>query len=138
MANNVMDLLLKSDTSKVKIPTKEVKIQSLSEAFGEDVIFTIQAIGIEKYNEIQEAGVTLDEDALSDIDYNKIQLLTVLEGVKEPNLKSKELMEHFKAHTPIELLQRMFSGKPGEIATLYNHINELCGFGKNAVEEIKN
>ena len=57
MANNVMDLLLKSDTSKVKIPTKEVKIKSLSEAFGEDVIFTIQAIGIEKYNEVGGVGL---------------------------------------------------------------------------------
>ena len=56
MANNVMDLLLKSDTSKVKIPTKEVKIQSLSEAFGEDVIFTIQAIGIENIMKFKRLG----------------------------------------------------------------------------------
>lgn len=138
MASNVMDLLLKADTSKLKKATREVKIQSLSDAFGEDVVFTIQALGIEKYNEIQEQGVILDEDDIGDIDYNKIQLLTVLEGVKEPNLKSKELMEHFKAHTPIELIQKMFAGRPGEVATLYNHINDLCGFGKKAIEEIKN
>ncbi|EJO5347139.1 phage portal protein [Clostridium botulinum] len=138
MINNVMDLLLKADTSKLKRATKEVKIQSLSESFGQDVVFTLQAIPIEKYNEIQEQGVSIDEEELSNIDYNKIQMLTVLEGVKEPNLKSKELMEHFKAHTPIELLQRMFSGRPGEIATLYNNINDLCGFGRKAIEEIKN
>lgn len=139
MASNVMDLLLKADTTKLKRPTRQIKVQSLSDALGEEVIFTIQAIEIEKYNKIQEQGVTIDEyeDGPSDIDYNKIQMLTLLEGVVDPNLKSKELMEHFKAHSPSELLQRMFAGKPGEISTIYNHINDLCGFGKKAIEEIK-
>jgi hypothetical protein len=135
---NVMDLLLKADKSKIKRATKEVKIQSLSDAFGEDVVFTIQSIGIEKYTEIQEQGVTVGEDGPEDIDYNKLQMLTLLEGIKEPNLKSKELMDYYGAHTPIELLQILFTGKPGEISNLYNHIQELCGFGNKAVEEVKN
>lgn len=47
-------------------------------------------------------------------------------------------MEHFKAHTPSELLEMMFNDKPGEIAALYREINDLSGFSKGVVEEIKN
>ncbi|KNF10057.1 phage XkdN-like protein [Gottschalkia purinilytica] len=134
--SNVMDLLLKSDVDKIKIPTKKVKIQSLSDSFENDVIFTIQAIPVEVYNSIQESGLEMEDGEVNNVDINKIQILTVLEGVKEPNLKSKELMSHFKAHTPTELLQKMC--RPGEITSLYNIINDLCGFGKDAVSEIKN
>ncbi|WP_234123448.1 phage tail assembly chaperone [Clostridium hydrogenum] len=138
MNNNVMDLLLKADTSKIKKPTKKVKIQSLSESLGEEVIFTIEALSMSVYSSIQESSYSLVDNELSDIDINKIQVLTVIEGVKEPNLKDKQLLEHFKVHSPVELVEKMFSGKPGEITNLYNHINSLCGFDKKAVEEVKN
>ncbi|MBC2398007.1 phage tail assembly chaperone [Clostridium tetanomorphum] len=138
MNKNVVDLLLKSDISKIKRPTKKVRIKSLSDAFGEDVIFTLQAVPMSVYNSIQESAVSLTDDEINNIDTNKIQILTVLEGVKEPNFKSKELMEHFKAHTPSELLEMMFNDKPGEIAALYREINDLSGFSKGVVEEIKN
>lgn len=137
--SNVMDILLKSDIDKIKLPIKQVKIKSLSEIFGEDIVFTIQAIQVKKYNEIQESGIKISEDGeLGEIDSNKIQILTIIESVKEPNLKSKELMEHFKVHSPTELIEKLFAGKPGEVLKLYNSINELCGYGKGAVEEIKN
>ncbi|WP_125154305.1 phage tail assembly chaperone [Clostridium rectalis] len=138
MNKNAIDLLLKSDVSKIKRPTRKVKIKSLSEALGEDIIFTLQAVPMSIYNSIQESCVSLEDDEINNIDTNKIQLLTVLEGIKEPDLKSKELIEHFKTHTPIELLETMFNDKPGEIAALYKEINELSGFGKGVIEEIKN
>ncbi|MFL0248862.1 phage tail assembly chaperone [Clostridium neuense] len=138
MSNNVMDLLLKADTSKIKKPVKKVKIQSLSESLGEEVVFTIEALSMKEYSAIQESSYSLVNNELSDIDVNKIQILTVLEGVKEPNLKDKQLLEHFNAHSPVELIEKMFAGRPGEITNLYNHINSLCGFDKGTIEEIKN
>ncbi|WP_034868573.1 phage tail assembly chaperone [Clostridium lundense] len=138
MNKNVVDLLLKSDISKIKRPTRKVKIKSLSDAFGEEIIFTLQAVPMSVYNSIQESCISLEDDEINNIDTNKIQLLTVLEGIKEPNLKSKELMEHFKAHTPNELLEIMFNDKPGEISALYKEINDLSGFGKGVVEAVKN
>ena len=65
-----------------------------------------------------------------------MQIMTVLAGVKEPNLKNKELMEKFNAPTPKELLQKLLLS--GEITNLYNVISELSGYGPDSVAEVKN
>lgn len=130
---NTLDLLLKLDESKIKKPTKQVEIRRLSEALGEKVVFTCQAVTANKMAEIQE--MVLDVKT-QQIDVQEMQIMTVLAGVKEPNLKNKELMEKFNAPTPKELLQKLLLS--GEITNLYNVISELSGYGPDSVAEVKN
>ena len=70
------------------------------------------------------------------IDVQEMQIMTVLAGVKEPDLKDKKLLEKFNAPTPKELLQKLLLS--GEITNLYNVISELSGYGPDSVAEIKN
>ena len=51
--------------------------------------------------------------------------------------RNKEVLEHFKAPTPKELINKLLLA--GEIDELYNTINELNGYDKEDEEEdIKN
>ncbi len=130
---NTLDLLLQLDESKLKKPSKEVEMKRLSELTGERVIFKVEALTPAKMEEIQE--VSMDE-ATENINISELQNMTVLEGVKNPSFKSKELMEKFGVHTPKDLIRKILL--PGEIITLYNIIGELSGFDGGAVEEVKN
>ena len=120
---NTLDLLLKADLNELKIPTNEVKVKRLSEILKTDVIFKVKAITYDKREELLE---TNDKDF-------KIHIL--LEGVQEPSLKSKELMEKYKAITPVETVKKLLL--PGEIEDLYTEISKLSGFGKDTLEELK-
>ncbi|MCT4605860.1 MAG: hypothetical protein N4A64_07105 [Marinisporobacter sp.] len=130
---NTLDLLLQLDESKLRKPSKEVEMKRLSEAIGEKVIFRVEALTPDKMEEIQE--LAMDEEQES-INIGELQRMTVIEGVKSPSLKSKELMDKFHVYTPKDLVTKLLL--PGEIITLYNIIGELSGFDGGAVEEVKN
>lgn len=134
---NTLDLLLKSDLSKVRRPIKVVEIKRLSDSLGESVLFKCEALDAEKFNEIQENALSINEKGeFENINTSELQIFSIIEGVKEPNLKSKELMNMFGAPTPKELVKTLLL--PGEISNLYNVISDLSGFTKDAVSEIKN
>lgn len=118
-----LDLLLKANIEDMKIPSTEVNIKRLSNQLGTDVIFKLQAVNFDKLEEIKEA---------SDKDFN-IQVL--IAGVKEPNLKSKDLQEKLGTLTPIDTAKKLLL--VGEISELYEKISELSGYGVNTIEEIK-
>lgn len=133
----ILDLLLNLDEEKIKNrPSKKVKIARLSEVSGSEVIFTCQAVSAERMKNIEENAIKYNTSGQPDIDVNEVQLFTVLEGVKDPDLKNKELREKFGALNPKELVMKLLL--PGEITRLYNVISELSGYGDNAVEEVKN
>lgn len=137
MSKSTLDLLLKSDLTKIKKPTKEVELKRLSEILEDTVIFKCEALDAERFNEIQENALHINEKGeFENINTSEMQIFTILEGVKEPNLKSKELLEKFGAITPKELIKSLLL--PGEISNLYNIISELSGFNKDTVVEIKN
>lgn len=138
-AVNVLDLLLGSDIGEIKLPTKQVEITRLSEAFGAPFVLTVSALSPEKYEEVQDMAVSIKgKDA--DIEITLLQLLVVMEGVVDPSgkpmFKNKELMQKFKASTPKELVRKLLLS--GEIANLYAEISSLTGFGDGAVKEVKN
>lgn len=138
-AVNVLDLLLGSDIGKIKLPTKQVEITRLSEAFGAPFVLTVSALSPEKYEEVQDMAVSIKgKDA--DIEITLLQLLVVMEGVVDPSgkpmFKNKELMQKFKASTPKELVRKLLLS--GEIANIYAEISSLTGFGDGAVKEVKN
>nr|WP_312578342.1 XkdN-like protein [Sedimentibacter sp.] len=123
---NVLDMLLNIDSNKIKNPAKEMEITRLSELTGQKVVFKLEGVDMAKYAQIAEQSKEVAD----------IRLFTVLEGVREPNLKSNELCEKYNAITPKEVLVKLLL--PGEINTLYEGISELSGFNKDAVVEVKN
>lgn len=138
-AVNVLDLLLGSDIGEIKLPTKQVEITRLSEAFGAPFVLTVSALSPEKYEEVQDMAVSIKgKDA--DIEITLLQLLVVMEGVVDPSgkpmFKNKELMQKFKASTPKELVRKLLLS--GEIANIYAEISSLTGFGEGVVKEVKN
>ena len=120
---NTLDLLLKADINSIKRPVKEIKIKRLSKVLNADIVFTVTALSLDKLEELRESNSK---------DFN---IHTILEGVKEPNLKSRDLMEKFNAITPVELVKKLLL--PGEIEDVYLAISKLSGYGINTIEEIK-
>lgn len=138
-AVNVLDMLLGSDIEEIKLPTKEVEVQRLSEVYGTPFVLTITALTPDQYEEIQDMAVGIKgKDA--DIDLKLLQTLVLLEGVVDgagkPMFKNKDLMSKFKVKTPKELIKKILLS--GEIASIYGEISELSGFGENSVTAVKN
>jgi hypothetical protein len=131
--SKVLELLLAADVSKIKKPSKDVEVKRLSEIFGEKIVFTCEAIDAEALKYINEAS-----EVNGEFDIPEMRRLTVINGVKDPSLKEKELLKKFGAATPTELLKNPSFLLPGEILSLYQTISDLSGFGEKAVEEVKN
>lgn len=120
--SNALDLLLKAELPGV--PEKEFKMKRLSELCGADVVFSLKALSYSRVADIRE---TCKGENMS--------VHIVLAGVTSPDLKSKELLEKYRAATPVELVKVMLL--PGEVEDLGREIEKLSGFRQNTVEEVK-
>ena len=73
-------------------------------------------------------------------DLYKIQMLTLCDGIKEPNFADENLLKHFNAFTPIDIFEKLFLA--GEVNDIYNKIAKLSGYDKDEkeknIEEVKN
>lgn len=140
MNKNIIDLLLAAEDSKFQRPSREVEIKRLSDVLGEKFVVKCEAISVDTYEEIQEQTMTIDDEGKPDVNFNDMQLFTVMEGVVDDEGKklffNKELQKKFGAPTPKELVRKLLLS--GEISKLYNTISDLSGFGKKSVEEVKN
>ena len=136
---STLAVLLGADRGKLRLmPTKQMEITRLSGIVGEPVIFTIRALTGEEFKEAQEAAYSLTKRGeLEDVDGRILQVMCVLNGTQDPNLKDKQLLDLYEAATPDELLNGSFL-LPGEVSQLFNTIQELSGFGAEAVAEVKN
>lgn len=138
-AVNILDLLLGSDIGEIKLPTKQVEITRLSEAYGAPFIITCKALTPERYEEVQDMAVNVQGKDV-DLDVTLLQLFVTIEGVVDeagkPLFKNKDLMAKFKAQTPKELVRKILLS--GEITNVYSEIAKLSGFGEDAVKEVKN
>lgn len=124
--------LLKMDPRK--LPEEELKIISLSEQCGENVIFRIRGLTPQEMGEISE-----DNDATYEQD-----IAIVLAGVVDPDLHSSELRKRFT-----EGMERKYAETftvensvcklllAGEIALLSRRIQKLSGYTVNLVEDVK-
>lgn len=136
---SLVDKLLQLDVNKVtEKPTKEFEIKRLSDIAGEKVLFKCQAIDGDTYADIQRKAIDISKKGtIRDMKIFEMQLMACVEGIVEPNLKDKKLLEHYGVPTPKELVKKMLL--PGEIADLYNVVNELSGYETDDEEEdIKN
>ena len=136
---STLAVLLGADRGKLRLmPTKQMEITRLSGIVGEPVIFTLRALTGEEFKEAQEAAYSLTKRGeLEDVDGRMLQVMCVLNGTQDPNLKDKQLLDLYEAATPDELLNGSFL-LPGEVSQLFNAIQELSGFGVDAVAEVKN
>lgn len=136
---SLIDKLLQLDVNKVtEKPTKEFEIKRLSELAGEKILFKCQALDGETYADIQRKAIDISKKGnIKDMKIFEMQLMTCVEGIIEPNLKDKKLLEYYGVPTPKELVKKILL--PGEIADLHNVINELSGYETDDEEEdIKN
>jgi hypothetical protein len=133
---NLVEQLLKIDAGKIEVPSKEVKLK-LAKLGNAEITFTCNAISMERYNEIQERVLQVDKKGnIQGFATAQAKIETVLAGVSE--LRSEELMKHFKAPTPKELMNKIFL--PGEVDILADTVTEVSGVEavSNKKEDIKN
>ena len=131
--SNIVEELLKIDLGEVEIPkeTKRIYLKKLKKEFS----FECVALDAEKANEIRMKAIDLASGSVDDIDMFKLQAYTVIEGCKNV-FKNKDLMKHFNAPTPIELVRRLLLD--GELTELSNTITELSSYQEVNDNEIKN
>lgn len=126
---SIIDLLLETDVEKLQAKhNKNYEIKRLSKALGEKFIVTCYALTHEQVAHIGEISKTN-----TDMKLNAVLEACRIEGKRFNN---KELMDKFGVVTPTDLLNKLFL--PGELYELYEIINTLSGYSKDAVREVKN
>lgn len=126
---DILDLLLEADPTKLKEKAKkDYEIKRLSRLLGEKFIVTCYPLTHEQVTHIGEISKNNTDAKL-----NAILEACRLSGHK---LGDQQLMEKYKAATPKELVVNLFL--PGEVYSLYETVNQLSGYGRDAVAEIKN
>lgn len=122
--SEMLDRLLRPEIGKVSeaLPEKKYRMKRLSEALGADVVFTLRALPYGRIEEIVNGG-------------GDAKLLTVLEGVADPNLKDGALRDKFGGATPAETVKAMLLS--GEVYDLARAVERLTGYGTTTITEVK-
>jgi hypothetical protein len=128
---NAIEKLLKLDSNKLQLPTKEVEVGRLSDLTGEQFILELQAVSAPETESIRDMATKNNE-----VDILEVRKGLILAGVKEPNLRDETLRKHFSSATPYDLIDKLFL--PGEIEAIYDQISKLSGYDDGAVAEVKN
>lgn len=125
---SILDLLLETDIDKLQNNnSKNYEIKRLTKILGEKFIVTCTLLTNEQMMHIGEISKTN-----FDIKLNAVLEACKIEGKK---LNNEELMKKFNVVSAKELISKLFL--PGEVYELYNVINDLSGYGKDAVKEVK-
>lgn len=128
---SLIDELLKADFKQIDDKAK-VKVSKLSKLLGHDVEITVQAIDGKRYRDIRNMATKTVKNKTK-FDVGQFQDNVVLNGVVDPSLKDKDLLDRFKVATPLELMDKLFY--PGDINKLSDKISELSGFDEAEPEE---
>lgn len=137
---SLVDVLLNSDVDEVLAEkTEEYEVERLSKVLGEKFVLTLKSIPAKRYSEIQNIAVNIKSKKKS-IDLYKLRMLTLNEGIKEPNLADEKIMKKFGAKTPFEVYEKLFL--TGEITDISEEISVLSGYDEKEkeedIDEIKN
>lgn len=135
-AGGTLAVLLGADRGKLRLmPTKKVEVKRLSELVGAPVVFTLRALTSEELRETQEIA-TVTKGGEETLDGALLNKHVVLMATKDPDMRDKDLLKLYDAVTPEDLLDAMLL--PGELTQLASAVQELSGFGEDALTEIKN
>lgn len=132
---SLLDKLIKVDKTTLPMEEKKVKSERLKKWLGTDtdVEITLRQIPARRLNDI--IGITLDKNGRRDMSKNyDMNLMICVEGIVDPPVKERELMEHFGASTPKELCEKLFDTEANIIA---QEISELSSL-KEKEEDVKN
>lgn len=132
---NILQTLLAIDAKEIEMPKGTHKM--FCRKLKKELEFEIQAIDPEKVSKIQEDALDLTQGEIDAIDTYALKVFTIIEGCTI--FRNAELMQHFEAHTPKELVKKILLS--GEMDSLNNAINDLNGFEKDdkkVKKEIKN
>ena len=114
-------------------------MERLSKALGEKFVLVLKSIPAKRYSEIQNIAVNIKSKKKS-VDLYKLRMLTLNEGIKEPNLADEKIMKKFGAKTPFEVYEKLFL--TGEITDISEEISVLSGYDEKEkeedIDEIKN
>lgn len=132
---NLTEMLLTNDINEFKLPEKELEIKRLSGLYKAPFIITFRAIKPDEEEEIQRDCMAITKDGV-DIDSSKMKYLTVGKCLLNPDIRNKELQKKFGVTNYMELLKKLFL--IGEVTAVYEQIQEVSGYGKDKVEEVKN
>lgn len=123
--DTMMALLLGKDLPEM--PTKRFEVKRLSKAFGTRFEVTLKGLGFNMVAELRERNAGAGKD---DSDCHLL-----LEGMVEPSMKNRELLDKLHAATPIDGIKAIFL--PGEIEGLAFQVAELSGYGSGNITAIK-
>ncbi|MCI9578540.1 MAG: hypothetical protein HFF98_06810 [Oscillibacter sp.] len=124
---SVLDLLLRPELPDVRkvLPEKQVEVKRLTELAGEPVVFTLRALTYNETRQIQDKP--REDQALS----------AVLYGCKDPDFRDKRLLDPERGIvTPLDAIKARLSA--GEIDEAYIEIQELSGYLRRTLAEVKN
>ena len=138
---SLIDKLLQADAKKItELPTAKYEVKRLSTLLNTKFELELQAIPAKRYSEIQRNGVDIKKGNVKDVKVFDMQTLTIIDGIKDPSMKDKRLLDHFNVITPKELVGKIFLA--GEISDIRGKIEELSGYepedDEEPNEEIKN
>lgn len=131
---NTIEKLLKIDAGKLKMPEKDVTMK-LKKLDDEEFIFPCNAVDPEIVSELQENAIEFSDGELEKIKVYHTKVMTIVEGCPSV-FKNKEVMAHFGAPTPKELVKKLLLA--GEMDKLNDEINKLGGYDKKKDKDIKN
>ena len=139
--NNLIDALLQADKEVLTAKTEIYEVKRLSDILGQKFELTLQGFSARRYTEIQTQCIKFDTSGnQTSIKLFDMQLLTLCEGISAPDFNDKALLKQYGVATKKDLFEKILNA--GEIAKIYDKINQLCGYdskaNENKVATIKN
>ena len=133
---NLVEALIKADAKKAEeLKTSVFLSKRLGKILGtEPVEVKIKEIPNRRVNDITAYQI----DRKGEFDFSKnfdAKLMMIVEGVVEPDLKNKELQEHFGCSKARELAEKLFQS---EVTALSDAIADISEVENASEDEIKN
>lgn len=124
---SVLDLLLRPELPDVRkvLPEKRMEVKRLTELTGEPAVFRLRALNYSETRRVQEKP---REDQAA---------FAVLYGCVDPDWGDKRLLSpESGVATPVDAIQARLT--PGEIDELYVEIQQLGGYLRRTLADVKN
>ena len=129
---NALDKLLKFDPRNVKIPTKTVK-RKLKKLDGLEVEFELKGLSNQEASDLQAEMIDGNMNGKVGFKLYAPAIKKILAGCKM--FTNKDLMDHYKADTPRELIDTILD--KSDVDFLTEEIDQLTGFDKKSESKTK-
>ena len=126
---SIFDKMMETDFQKLAQKEQaKMEVKRLSGVFGEPFIVTCTPISEKSIAYVSEMATSFEEQ--------KIYTLLECCSVEGKRFRDKAFLEWTGALTETEVVKKLFL--PGEVQKLYSKVSDLSGYGKDAIEELKN